>query len=45
MDFAFCFLHSFRARHMEDYNGRKLKTPTKKKKRFPAENDPTTTNE
>ncbi|XP_044168108.1 uncharacterized protein LOC122952125 [Acropora millepora] len=34
-----------RARHMEDYNGRKLKTPTKKRKRFPAENDPTTTNE
>lgn len=39
------FMQENEERHMEDYNGRKLKTPTKKRKRFPAENDPTTTNE
>ena len=35
MDFAFCSLHTFSARHMEDYTSRKLNpaTPTKKRKR------------
>ena len=44
MDFAFYSLHTFSARHMEDYTSRKLNpaTPTKKRKRSPADNGPST---